>query len=86
MFEHLANTLPFIVFAHVIRLEVFDLVPFEHEFFLRIARFCDDFRLFFRYEPYKQNHTPLKRHVGSFRYDAYDIFFALSCCCFLPVL
>ena len=30
---------PSIVFGHVKRLGFFDIVPFEHEFFLRIARF-----------------------------------------------
>jgi hypothetical protein len=40
-FEHLtriANKFPSIVFNYVTCLEVYDLVPFKHEFFIRIAR------------------------------------------------
>ncbi|CAF3001057.1 unnamed protein product [Rotaria sp. Silwood2] len=35
--QHIGNIFPPIVFTHVIHLGVYDLVPFEHEFFLRIA-------------------------------------------------
>jgi hypothetical protein len=40
MFDYLGdigNTFPSIIFTHVRRLMVFDCVPFEHEFFIRIA-------------------------------------------------
>jgi len=40
MFDHFQIGLKFpcVIFAHVISLRVYDLVPFEHEFFLRITR------------------------------------------------
>ncbi|CAF4620905.1 unnamed protein product, partial [Rotaria sp. Silwood2] len=41
MFDYLrniGNTFPPIVFNHVVSLTVYDTVPFEHEFFIRIAR------------------------------------------------
>jgi hypothetical protein len=37
--ENIGNTFPPIVFGHVTNLWVFDIIPFEHEFFVRIARF-----------------------------------------------
>ena len=36
-FNHLSNRFPLIIFTHVTRLGMHDTVPFEHEFFLRIA-------------------------------------------------
>ena len=36
-FHQLGNTFPLITFTYVTRLKVHDTVPFEHEFFLRIA-------------------------------------------------
>ncbi|CAF2954277.1 unnamed protein product, partial [Rotaria sp. Silwood2] len=42
VFDHIryiGNTFPSIVFSHVTNLGVHDVVPFEHEFFLRIACF-----------------------------------------------
>jgi hypothetical protein len=37
--EYIGNTFPPIDYSHVIELAVHDMVPFEHEFFIRIARF-----------------------------------------------
>ncbi|CAF3298665.1 unnamed protein product [Rotaria sp. Silwood2] len=37
--EYIGNTFPPIVFSHVVSLTVYDTVPFEQEFFIRIARF-----------------------------------------------
>ncbi|CAF1507625.1 unnamed protein product [Adineta steineri] len=37
--EYLGNTFPSIVFTRVTKLLVFDILPFEHEFFIRLARF-----------------------------------------------
>ena len=38
-FHYLNNRFPLIIFPHVTRLEAYDTVPFEHEFFLRIAHY-----------------------------------------------
>jgi hypothetical protein len=37
--HYVGNIFPFIVFRHVTSLALFDVVPFKHEFFIRIARF-----------------------------------------------
>ncbi len=37
--EYIGNTFPSMVFSHVIELAVHDILPFKHEFFMRIARF-----------------------------------------------
>ncbi|CAF4738988.1 unnamed protein product, partial [Rotaria sp. Silwood2] len=37
--EYIGNTFPSMVFSHVIKLTVHDILPFKHEFFMRIARF-----------------------------------------------
>jgi hypothetical protein len=44
--ERIANRFPTIVFNHVTLLMVLDMVPFEHEFFFRIARAFPVLRLF----------------------------------------
>jgi hypothetical protein len=37
--EYIGNTFPPTIFPHVIHLGVHDVVPFKHEYFIRIARF-----------------------------------------------
>ncbi|CAF4437812.1 unnamed protein product [Rotaria socialis] len=36
--ENIGNTFPPIIFGHVTELALYDIVPFKHEFFIRIAR------------------------------------------------